>query len=474
VASLYRNLKLVDANENSANGYGQNLYTALNSSSDVGLLFTNEELISLFNTSLSVPTSEKQQKQKKFWISPLVPEIGNYGLSVRNNAKKGAWNPGSFILEIIANYCCDVDEFIDITSILFSALKVTDEDNDIWSICIQSEFDKISENLNIPVLHDFDEDYFRDFFLSRAPRKNMMFHAKYARNAIVDLRNIVGLKNRITRQKWIGFLEGFIRLTMFNHIIYTLNFSRNYYLLIEKCLLLGKLKITSIEMKDLINLEYNKNDVRIKVGTTRKQYIRDHIESFGYYNALIGGLLEHCNINDFMDFESESDFIRITEKIIKDIGTAQKLKDFRIGFQTENELELAKINEDYSSFKNIKESLGYLCSKKASTREKFISDVNFLFDKIGTSLNSPYTMRISPGLISTLTSLIFLRKQEGNTFISGLEFIQGLNDYNIQLSINDISSGEIKNTMLSLGIVVDCPDTEGGVLIIKPAWIKNI
>ena len=83
-------------------------------------------------------------------------------------------------------------------------------------------------------------------------------------------------------------------------------------------------------------------------------------------------------------------------------------------------------------------------------------------------------MRISPGLISTLTSLIFLRKQESNTFISGLEFIQGLNDYNIQLSINDISSGEIKNTMLSLGIVVDCPDTEGGVLIIKPAWIKSI
>ena len=59
-------------------------------------------------------------------------------------------------------------------------------------------------------------------------------------------------------------------------------------------------------------------------------HIRDHIESFGYYNALIGGLLEHCNIINFTDFESESDFIEITEKIIKDFKTPQRLKDFQI------------------------------------------------------------------------------------------------------------------------------------------------
>lgn len=473
VASLYRNLQLVEANENTSNGYGQILYKSLNSSLEIGGLFTNEELIQLFNTSLSVPISESQLKQKKFWISPLVPEIGNYGLSVRNT-EKSAWNPGRFILEIIANYSSGIEEFIEVLELLYSALKVSSNDNDIWSICVKNEFDHISKNLDIQSLDVFNEIYFRDFFLNNSAQKKLLYRSDYAKNTIVDLRNICSLKNRLTRQKWIGFLEGYIRLTIFNHITYTLNFSRNYFYLIREKLNKRHMKIVPEDLEIFLNLGYNINDIRIKVGTSRKQYIRDHVESFAYHNALIGGLFEHCNLGNFVDFESEDEFIHITQRVIGFIQTEQNLEEFQVKFQSDNELELSNLNEDFSSFKNIKESLGYLCSKKGSSREKFISDVNYLFDKNGPSLNSPYTMKISSGLISTLTSLIFLRKKDSNSFISGLEFIKGLNDFNIQLSINDISSGEIKDTMLSLGIVIDCPDTEGGVLIIKPAWIKNI
>ena len=80
---------------------------------------------------------------------------------------------------------------------------------------------------------------------------------------------------------------------------------------------------------------------------------------------------------------------------------------------------MSKLNENFSSLKNIKESLGYLCTRKSSSKEKYISDVNFLFDKNGSSLNSPYFLKISSGLISTLTSLIFLRKENSNSFIYG-------------------------------------------------------
>jgi hypothetical protein len=46
-----------------------------------------------------------------------------------------------------------------------------------------------------------------------------------------------------------------------------------------------------------------------------------------------------------------------------------------------------------------------------------------------------------------------------------------LKSYNIDLSIKDISEGKLKETLLSLGIVIDSPDTEGGILIMKPGWI---
>jgi hypothetical protein len=473
VSSLYRNLELVSSTEKTCNLNAQSLYSALNESTNIGALFTNEELVQLFNTSLSVPTSESQLKQKKFWISPLVPEIANYGLAARNIGNP--WNPGAFILEIIANYSSDIDEFVGLIKNLISALEIQSHDNDIWSLCIKNEFDQISSNLNIGKPAPFNEQNFRDFYDDKnRPKKNLLNFSNFAKNTILDLQNIIHLKNRLTRQKWIGFFEGFIRLTMFNHIIYTLNLSKNYFDLIESKLIQGSTNIVNDDILKFFNLEFNINDVRIKVGTARKDYIRDHIESFGYYNALVNELLEHCGYLNFKDFESDSEFIRITEDILTKFKSQDDLKKFKIKFQNDNELDLSKLNENFSSLKNIKESLGYLCTRKSSSKEKYISDVNFLFDKNGSSLNSPYFLKISSGLISTLTSLIFLRNKDSNSFISGLEFIKGLNEYNIQLSINDISSGNIKDTMLSLGIVIDCPDTEGGVLIIKPAWIKHI
>jgi hypothetical protein len=473
VSSLYRNLKLVSSTEITCNNNAQLLYSALNKPTNIGALFTNEELVQLFNTSLSVPTSESQLKQKKFWVSPLVPEIGNYGLAARNIGQP--WNPGAFILEIIANYSSDINEFVELIKNLILALEVQDNDIDIWSLCVKYEFDQISENLGIDKGTSFNEQNFRDFYNNKnRPGKKLLHFSKFARNTILDLKNIVNLKNRLTRQKWIGFFEGFIRLTMFNHIIYTLNLSKNYFNLLEDKLNQGSTKVLKDDILNFINLGFNIYDVRIKVGTSRKDYIRENIESFAYYNALVNELLNHCGYSNFKDFESEYEFTLITEEILNRFKSQENLKKFKIQFQNDNEIELSKFNENFSSLKNIKESLGYLCSRKSSSKEKYISDVNFLFDKNGYSLNSPYYLKISSGLISTLTSLIFLRKEDTNSFISGLEFIKGLNEYNIQLSIHDISSGDIKNTMLSLGIVIDCPDTEGGVLIIKPAWIKHI
>ena len=471
VASLYRNLKLVSSAEGSSNVCAQQLYGALNQSPKIGNLFTNDELAMLFNTSLSVPTSESQLKQQKFWVSPLVPEIGNYGLASRNT-EKGSWNPGNFILEIIANYSFDLKEFIEIIKSLRLALEVNSKDNDIWSICIESEFKAISDNLKIAGAAPFDEQCFIDFYIKNTQHKKLLCNANFSKITVIDLKNIIKLKDKLTRQKWIGFFEGFIRLTMFNHIIYTINLSKNYFDLIESKLLKGSTNIEKEDILRFLNLEYNLNDIRIKVGTPRKKYIKDHVEGFAFFNALISSILEFSGYANFLDFDSENEFIEITESILKKFKNIDSFKEFKIKFQNDNEMDLIDLKEDFSSLKNIKEGLGYLCSRKMSSKGKYISDVNFLFDKSGSSLNSPYFLKISPGLISILTSLIFLRKEDSNSFISGLEFISGLNEYNIQLSINDISTGNIKDTMLSLGIVIDCPDTEGGVLIIKPGWIK--
>ena len=65
IASLYRNLKLVDASESDSNVNANELFNQINSEKKLGDIFSNEELKNLFYTSLSVPSSDTQLKVKE-------------------------------------------------------------------------------------------------------------------------------------------------------------------------------------------------------------------------------------------------------------------------------------------------------------------------------------------------------------------------------------------------------------------------
>ena len=137
IASLYRNLELVKASENDSNRNANRLFNEINSEKKLGSTFSNDELKNLFYTSLSVPSSDTQLKVKKFLINPLVPEIGNFGLAARHAANP--WNPGAFIIEIIANSVKSSQDFIDIITKLRTALIIDpNNETDLWALCVKN------------------------------------------------------------------------------------------------------------------------------------------------------------------------------------------------------------------------------------------------------------------------------------------------------------------------------------------------
>jgi hypothetical protein len=469
IASLYRNLKLVNASESDSNDNASNLFNKINDEKKLGDIFSNEDLKKLFYTSLSVPSSDTQLKVKKFLINPLVPEIGNFGLAARHAANP--WNPGAFIIEIIANSVKSSQDFIDIITKLRTALIIDpNNESDLWALCVKNEFVTLTDNLEIDRNSHIHEKFFQELYKKNNKKKKLYAYSKNSENLITDLNNIINLKSKLTRQKWVGILEGYLRLTIFNHIIYTLNLSKSYLELIYNKINNNDSSLNEDDLNDFLNNKYIINDIRLKVGSQRKLYIIKNIENFIFYNSFVYYIMNQIGEPSFVDFDKDS-FYSISEKFIKYLKDNDNAKTIKSNFYSDHEGQLSIFNENYGSFKNIKESLEYLCSRKTSTNSKFISDVNFIFEKSTSSNNAPYVFNVSAGVISTLTALIFLRQNYSYEFISGLEFIKELQKYNIELSIKDISEGKIKETLLSLGIVIDSPDTEGGILIMKPGWI---
>jgi len=469
IGSLYREIKISKAYENTTNINAQNLYEKIHSEDKIGSVFNNKQLISLFNTSLSVPTSTAQNNKNKFFLSPFISEIGSYGLATRNT-NKGAWNPGAFITAIIANYSPCEDSFVTTMKALFECLR--DTQNDPWAKIISLEFKSINQTLNIEMYEQFDEEHFRTKYNDDNDFKELIKYSNHAKLCFQDLNIIIRLKDSLTRQKWIGIFEAYLRLTLFNHIIYTMNLSRTYVnFIVSKIEENKEVDITDLEF--FLNQSTSNDYILMDVNTQRTSYIENNLRKYCYYNTVLDAIFEKLLGERFEDFKDINHFISISNEVINSLKTKQiNLNEFILEFKKEQEEMLDKISPiNPKTLKNIKECLEYLCQKKASSKSDASPDVNYIFDREYHSGNSPYKFDLSAGMISTLCCLIFSKLDDNQNFISGVEFIRRIKGYNINLNIRDISYGKIKNTMQSLGVIIDSPDNEGGVLILRPGWI---
>ncbi len=477
IASLYRQIGLSTISENQVSENSTKLFNAVNDQKKIGNEFKNEELKLLFNTALNIPISQTQQNSNKFWISPIIPSIGSFGLASRDS--KNPWNPGSFLIEIISNSAKDQEDFLEISEKLFKAFNIDQEESvDLWSIVLESEFKAISSELNIPVNDNFfDKDKLVEEYRNYRYKK-ILHHSNFSKNLITDLNNLLDLENELNRQQWIGLMEAYFRLTMFNHIINTLNLSRSYYDLISFLLSNNRKQVENEDFLAFINL-----DIKFKNGTekvkktiktdTDTKFINLNIKSYCLYNTFIEYISEKYEIDLTEAFDTLENFKTSTNQLLCYFDNQNAFyEDFQIFLQS-YEKSINEISENGGTLKNIRECLEYLGRKKSIPIDysRYIPDVNYIFSQDKKKRGSPFMFELSSGIVSVLTGLIF-KKLEGQNFISGLEFVKEINSYNIELSIKDISEGLIKNIMLSLGVVIDSPDTEGGVLIVKPGWIS--
>jgi hypothetical protein len=475
ISSLYRSIGLITLSEDSASINAEVLFAGMDFSKKLPLIFNNEQFKKIIKGSLNFPKGNTKN-EKQYLISPLIPEIAAFGGTMR---RQSSWNAGKFILQIISNCCNDDEEFKEIIIELYEALKVDiNKGSDAWSLLLVNEFKTINENLtghiscnqnNIDLISLIKE-------YRSAEVKLVLKDSNFSKNVIKDLKILIEIEkeSNISRQQWVSLLETFFRLLIFNHIINTLNLSRSYFSILTEILENDPNKIMDERMfEKFINLDFNQKsniDKNLKV-STRSAFIDNNIHLYCLYNHFTYEILQSNNVNIQLN-DSRNQFISKTNILLQNFSNAEDLKLKFSEYKRLNEDILKFISVKDRSLAQIQECLIYIGNKKVKEKElkSYVPDVNFLFAQRKGIKGNPYMFELGSGTISLLTGLIF-RKRSAQNFISGMEYIKEMLNYNIDLNIQDISSGEINLTMQSLGIVIDSPDTEGGVLIVKPGWV---
>jgi len=393
------------------------------------------------------------------YMFPVIPELAYFGQAVRYGKNTKPMNPGNYFLQIIYNYSIDNKSFMCLVEDLFDALKVSDKDK--IEKFFSKEFEDVCDNYGFDRNIPFDSQKIKSKYNNKMSFYRNLSGSLIAKSCIKDLCSLIELKSKnILHQQWLGLFEGFLRLTLFNHTICSLNLSKSLFNIIVK-----SKKIDQIEFDNLFSYDVSSP---LKLGVKQKDYVKERIESHFDHNIRIMWLFEESNI----DLESKINTLLDCNLIISKISSSitPDINEF-IQKKTQENLDVFyERSENSSSLKNKKEFLEHVLRDRSDQTKKgtYLNDVNYLFRKIAAK-NSPFVVDIGPGMIILLTTLIFMKQHNSSlSRISSKTFLEYLNQYNFSLTLNDLSRSSLSSLLMSLGYIIDSPDNEGGIMIIKP------
>ncbi|MBU71683.1 MAG: hypothetical protein CMN81_06155 [Spongiibacter sp.] len=346
--------------------------------------------------------------------------------------------------------CESFEEATSLWGELFSALKVTDED-ELWAKFLDSEFRSwrspdLSGYFNAPSSLNA-KDYF-DF------ESSLDYPAK---QFVADLKAIIQLKKHLTRRQWVSMVESLLRIATASHVFWIAALNIELFEAIKKIMSGSDIDLAKAEFWDRVSkLDY------VSYGQYSARAIKAY--STGYLKSRVGiNLLVHLinkkDERDVISFES-------IDKAIDDLST--KLSPEVVGtfwseYQKIIESDSRIVQGKKGSASNIGEFIRHVLGKRQTSETGLASyDQGYYLAKRGAG-----AWEVSMGPVAVLTLVHACTHEKSGT--SNIEdLFMHIRRYGIELTIQDITSSSLERTLRNLGLVVDSPDAEGGMVLLSP------
>lgn len=413
----------------------------------------------IFGT-LRSPKQPNQTSKRFVQISPVVPDTALYSLSARLSS--GSWNPGALVAKII-NFGEPVEsDASHVWNKLFQALSV-DEMDDIWARFLQNEFEAWRSNDNLDAWQPPTE-LGRDATIKAWHKSSINIPAnQFAK----DLIQIISLKKHLTRRQWISMLESILRLGTASHILWVCKANDICFQLIRKALE-GKPTPSLEEISQLFMV----NEGYWRYGQYAAETLTDFATDFAKARAGINLVLHQLEDQgvECIDESCLSNMQNI-HKFLNTLGTEEIRNQFSMDQFRQNYMDVIENDPRVVAGKkgvtsNIKEFLRHVLGQR-QTEEAGLSsyDQGYYLAKKSSAKSARWIVSLGPvSVLSIVHACTHSRK--GPRTIDNL--CQHLSKYGIEINAQEIAGSALGQTLRNLGLVLDSPDAEGGMVLINP------
>jgi hypothetical protein len=339
---------------------------------------------------------------------------------------------------------------------LFEALSVGDDD-DIWARWLQGEFEKRRQGNKL----DWE-------FQPIGNEPDLPFDEKAgiefpARQFVRDLEAVIGAKRQMTRRQWISLLEAVLRLGCVTHVLWLCDVGGRLWRTASD-VLAGASAPTEDELSRGL---FEQKTPYLVYGNPSLRIVRDYASNY---------LVARLGIN-LLAWRLEANGARIA-----DMSSIGALRSFLVGIEaTRDALEaprvkdqLDKLHEEQARALACKKGIGsnmlefsrHVLGQRQTANESLRGyDQGYFLRKKGQHASAPWVVSMGPVAVLALVHCC-LKEVAGPRSVDRL--CQHLSRYRLGVDLDDIAESDLGQKLRMLGLVLDSPDAESGMLLVPP------
>lgn len=404
---------------------------------------------------LESPKLPNQSTKRFLQVSPLVPGMAVFSGSARLSSN--SWPAGSLIRRMVWLGATDDASARALWSDLFEAMSVGDGD-DVFARWLQQEagaWTAPSPSWSIVPLPAEEAE-----ILTRADFQGLQFPA---RQFTKDLKAIITAKDSMTRRQWITLLEAIIRLGAVAHVAWLCDVQARIWRNVRDA-------ISDLPSADEASARsiFPVSPQYMTYGGKALMVFKDLAS--GYLQARLGinavlwtlgeiGLPYSASLSTSDDILKFCSHVRKNRDALNRAGLVRSISDV-----LENEARALLCKKGIGS--NLMEFARH-CLGQRQTSSPLLRgyDQGYVLRKKGNSPSSPWVVSLGPASVLALTHCA-LADMGGPRSIQRL--VQHLAAYGVVVDRNDIAGSDLGHQLRMLGLVLDSPDAESGMLLLPP------
>jgi hypothetical protein len=287
-----------------------------------------------------------------------------------------------------------------------------------------------------------------------------------AKQFVTDLDAIIDAKPSVTRRQWLSLLDSVLRIGSVSHVLWLCRVNERLWKVLLSILRQDEVAVPTgeTEIREFI---LSSDSSYLSYGNAAMPAIRDYAS--GYLLARLGVNLILWSLDEL---GAKTPPLTSVTRIMSLIESVKTNRELLLGSGVLN--ALYKLQDDEAKTVACKKGIGsnmvefarHALGQRETANEALRGyDQSYFLKRRGEARNSPWVLSVGPVAVLALAHCC-LREVSGPRSVRRL--VDHLGAYGIEVDVDDINSSDLGKSLRMLGLVLDSPDAESGMLLVPP------